>query len=284
MDVILSASIIAAFLAGMVALFAPCCITILLPAYMATAFRERKNILKMTFVFFAGIAVILIPIGLGAASLAKVFQDFHIELYLFGGLFMLVLATMSLLGKGMAIIPMGKMSSVTPSDFKSVFLLGIFSGASTSCCAPVLVGAITLAVVSGVFWKALLVTFAYVFGMTFPLFLAGYFYDRYRIEDSQLIRGKIWQMNIGGKTRYVHSTNVLAAIVFAVMGAILLLLGMSGNTYWSPDYQVTAGQLLKISSEWLTAKLMAVPDFFWGIIIIALFAYLYYQSNNRKNG
>lgn len=77
MDIILSASILAAFFAGMVALFAPCCITVLLPAYLASAFREKKNILKMTFIFFSGIAVILVPIGLSAAGLAQLFRDFH---------------------------------------------------------------------------------------------------------------------------------------------------------------------------------------------------------------
>lgn len=95
MDIIFSASIIAAFLAGMVALFAPCCITVLLPAYLASAFREKKNILKMTFVFFAGIAVILVPIGLGAAGLARLFSNFHKELYIFGGILMLILAILA---------------------------------------------------------------------------------------------------------------------------------------------------------------------------------------------
>ena len=83
MDIIFGASIIAAFLAGMVALFAPCCITVLLPAYLASAFREKRKILKMTLVFFAGVAAILVPIGLGAAGLARLFQNFHTELYLF---------------------------------------------------------------------------------------------------------------------------------------------------------------------------------------------------------
>ena len=156
MDVIFSASIIAAFLAGMVALFAPCCITVLLPAYIASAFREKKNILKMTFVFFAGIAVILVPIGLGAAGLAQLFNNFHKEMYVFGGVFMIILAALAISGKSLPFIrmPQQAMPSIDASSVKSVFLLGIFSGAATSCCAPVLAGAVTLAVISGVFWKA----------------------------------------------------------------------------------------------------------------------------------
>ena len=171
MDIIFSASIIAAFLAGIVALFAPCCITVLLPAYLASAFREKKHMVKMTFVFFSGIAVILAPIGLGAAWLAEIFRDFHKEMYLLGGVFMLALAALSIGGKGLTLIPMPKkiMPSTDMSHVGSVFFLGILSGAATSCCAPVLAGAMTLAVLSGAFWKATVVTFAYGFGMTLPL-------------------------------------------------------------------------------------------------------------------
>jgi len=140
MDIIFSASIIASFLAGMVALFAPCCITVLLPAYLASAFREKRNVLKMTLIFFAGISTVLLPIGLGAAWLADIFRNFHKELYVFGGLFMLLLAILSVMGRGMSIIPMPKKFKVSGVDArhpKSVFLLGMFSGAATACCAPV---------------------------------------------------------------------------------------------------------------------------------------------------
>jgi len=191
MDILLGASIIASFIAGMVALFAPCCITVLLPAYLASAFREKKRMLKMTFVFFAGIAVVLIPIGLGAAGLAQLFRNFHEELYIVGGLVMILFAVGAVIGKGIHLPFMSKMRTTGDlSHPKSVFTLGVLSGAATSCCAPVLAGVMTLAVLSGGFWNALIVTFAYVFGMVFPLFIAAYFYDRWHIENSRLIQGK----------------------------------------------------------------------------------------------
>src|SRR3989344_4725014 len=221
MDIIFSASIIASFLAGMVALFAPCCITVLLPAYLGSAFREKKNILKMSFIFFAGISVVLIPIGMGAAGLASVFSNFHKELYIFGGAFMIILAYLSFLGKGIS-LPFAKklkpkLNSAHP---QSVFFLGILSGAATSCCAPVLAGVMTLAVISGTFWKALIVVFAYVFGMTFPLFMTAYFYDKYKIEHSKIIRGKLIRLNLGIKILTVHTTNLVSAVIFMVMGLV----------------------------------------------------------------
>ncbi|OGZ60704.1 MAG: hypothetical protein A2932_01780 [Candidatus Spechtbacteria bacterium RIFCSPLOWO2_01_FULL_46_10] len=284
MDIIFSASIIAAFLAGMVALFAPCCITVLLPAYLASAFREKKNILKMTFVFFAGIAVILVPIGLGAAALAEIFRDFHKEMYIFGGLLMIFLAILAIRGKGFALIPMPKrmMPRMDAASSKSVFLLGMFSGAATSCCAPVLAGAVTLAVVSGVFWKALIVTFAYVFGMTFPLFATAYFYDRFKLDKSRLMRGKLMKLQLAGRTVYVHTTNLLAAAVFLAMGTVLLWLAYSDNAFWAPSSQTDIGNTLNQWSENALNKASVIPEFVWGAIIIGVFLFLLYKAR-RKN-
>lgn len=284
-NIIFSASIIASFFAGMVALFAPCCITVLLPAYMASVFREKAGILKMTFVFFAGISAILIPIGLGAAWLAKIFQGFHQELYVFGGGFMILLAAMSILGKSFSFLPMQSRLPLTTnvSNSKSIFLLGIFSGAATSCCAPVLAGAMTLAVISGAFWKALIVIFAYVFGMTFPLFIAGYFYDKFKIENSRLIKGKIFELKIGVKTVFIHSTNLFAAFVFLIIGTILLIMAFSGNTYWSPSFQTKIGETLNQWSENLLKLIASIPDILWSVLIAGFFLYLAYKVYGKRD-
>lgn len=284
MDIIFSASIIAAFLAGMVALFAPCCITVLLPAYLASAFREKKNILKMTLIFFAGISVILVPIGLGAAGLAQVFRDFHKELYIFGGLFMLALAVLSILGKGISMpIPKRLQAKIDPSNTKSVFVLGMLSGAATSCCAPVLAGAMTLAVISGTFWKALIVVFVYVFGMTFPLFVTAYFYDKYKIEKSKIIQGKLLEVKIGAKTFYVHSTNLVSGAIFLIIGAIMLVLGLSGNAFWSPHTQAEVGQKLNVWTQRVLESLAVIPDIVWGALIVGLFLFFLYRIKKNSN-
>lgn len=284
MDIIFSASIIAAFLAGMVALFAPCCITVLLPAYLASAFREKKNVLKMTFIFFAGISAILVPIGLGAAGLAQVFRDFHKELYIFGGLFMLLLAVMSVLGKGISMpLPKRIQAKMDPSNTKSVFMLGVLSGAATSCCAPVLAGAMTLAVISGTFWKALVVVFAYVFGMTFPLFVTAYFYDKYKIEQSKIIKGKLLKMRIGAKTLYVHSTNLISGAIFLIIGTTMLVLGLSDNAFWSPHTQAEVGRTLNAWTQNILNSLSTIPDGVWGAIIIGVFFLFLYKIKRNSN-
>lgn len=282
MDIIFSASIIASFFAGMVALFAPCCITVLLPAYMASAFREKKNVLKMTFIFFAGISVILVPIGLGAAALAQTFRDFHKELYIFGGLFMVILGIMAFLSKGFSIPLLNRIKSkIDASNSKSVFVLGMLSGAATSCCAPVLAGAMALAVVSGAFWKAIIVVFAYVFGMTFPLFLTAYFYDKYKIEKSKIIQGKLLEVKIAGRKFFVHSTNLLSGVIFLVIGITMLVLGFSNNAFWSSHTQAEVGRTLNSWTQNILELLIIVPDFIWGILIIGFFSFLIYKMKRK---
>jgi len=261
MDLLFITSILASFLAGMIALLAPCCITVVLPAYLASALRQKKQIIKMTLVFFFGIAVILVPIGLGAASLARVFQNFHEQMYIVGAILMIILAIMSVSGKGMSLIPMPKRAapSLDVTHSRSVFMLGIFSGAATSCCAPVLAGAITLAVVSTGFLKALIVTLVYVFGMIFPLLVAAFFYDRFRLEESRIVRGKLLEIKTGNKKFYVHSTNLVAGIVFLVMGIILLYLAFSGNEFWAPSFQ---GKISAILTQWTNTIIVWLENLF----------------------
>ena len=70
-NVLFQTSLIAAFVAGMVALFAPCCITFLLPAYLGSVFKEKEKVILMTLVFGAGIFTVLLPAVLGVAFISK---------------------------------------------------------------------------------------------------------------------------------------------------------------------------------------------------------------------
>lgn len=70
-ELLATGSIVAAFFAGGVALFAPCCIVFLAPSYLAAAAKnERRRLLRLTFGFTAGLAPVLVPITLGASLLA----------------------------------------------------------------------------------------------------------------------------------------------------------------------------------------------------------------------
>ena len=81
-ELLATGSILAAFFAGGVALFAPCCIVFLAPSYLAAAAKnERWRLLPLTFVFAAGLALVLVPITLGASLLAGAIAKYHVPLY-----------------------------------------------------------------------------------------------------------------------------------------------------------------------------------------------------------
>ena len=64
--VIYGGSVLAAVVAGAVALLAPCCISVMLPAYFASSFHNRRVLVAMTFLFAGGVASVVLPIALGA--------------------------------------------------------------------------------------------------------------------------------------------------------------------------------------------------------------------------
>ncbi|MGI9003499.1 MAG: hypothetical protein ACR2GH_17895 [Pseudonocardia sp.] len=53
-ELLVGTTLLVSFLGGMVALLAPCCVSVMLPAYLATGFRHRGGVLVATLVFGAG--------------------------------------------------------------------------------------------------------------------------------------------------------------------------------------------------------------------------------------
>ncbi len=85
-------SVLAAVIAGMIALFAPCCISVMLPAYFASSFQNRRLLVAMTFLFAAGIATVILPIALGASVFRQLLATQHTAIYVTGGVLVFGLA------------------------------------------------------------------------------------------------------------------------------------------------------------------------------------------------
>src|SRR3972149_12338148 len=172
-------SLTASFLAGVLALFAPCCITFLFPSYIATIFKDEKKIVYYTLIFALGLSLILIPVALGFRFFVFFLDDYHKQIYYFGALFMIFMGFMTI--KPVFHIP--QFFHVKPKLDKkintvSVFGLGLMSGLTSACCAPVLFAAITLTTLSPSLFQALVVSLAYVIGIVMPLFVMSMFYGK----------------------------------------------------------------------------------------------------------
>ncbi len=190
-NLLTTGSVLAAFFAGGVALFAPCCIVFLAPSYLAAAAKNRRwRLLPLTFVFAAGLALVLLPITLGMSLVASTVANYHEPLYYAGGALMLTLAAFSLSGRMVRLPSFLRTPDTSRGDTASFFALGVFSGIASSCCAPVLAGVMTLSALSGSAVGGLVLGLAYTFGMVFPMFLVALLWDRFRLGERRFLQAR----------------------------------------------------------------------------------------------
>lgn len=271
MELLLSASIVAAFIAGVAALFAPCCITVLLPSYFASIFRERRKVLVMTFIFFLGILTVFLPVGLGAAALGAFFGRYHNTVFGIGGIFLTVLGVIILTGQHFS-LPFRVNSSFKKHNVASVFMLGIFSGIATTCCAPVLAGVLALAALPGsIFWGGIY-TLSYVFGMVAPLFLISLFLDKINFEKKfQRTFQRPIRYRLGNKEISITVSEVVAGITFFAMGVLILYLALTNRLFMQVGgYQTSINIYLTKILQSISGVVQAIPEYAWALLLIII--------------
>ena len=174
----------------------------------------------MTLVFGLGIFVVLLPAVLGVAFVSKILFRYHDWIYILGGIVMLLVAAATFFNIKMPMPNLPGLQVGKRTDVVSIFILGIFSGITSACCAPVLVGILTLTFLTPSFWGALLIGAMYVLGMVTPLLLMSLFLEN-RIQKLSVLRRPVW-----GK---LILSNVIAGIVFLATGLLILYLTLTGN-------------------------------------------------------
>src|ERR1035437_5742495 len=208
-DLLTTGSILAAFFAGGVALFAPCCIVFLAPSYLAGAVKSRRwRLLPLTFIFAAGLALVLVPLTMGMSLLAGAIARYHAPLYYAGGTLMIALALLALSGRMWSLPSIMRTPDTTRGDSASFFALGVFSGIASSCCAPVLAGVMTLSALSGSAIGGLLLGLAFVFGMVFPLFVMALVWDKAHLADRRWMRPRPVRLRVAGRVLVTNTLNL----------------------------------------------------------------------------
>ncbi len=285
MEILVGTSLVAAFVAGVAALFAPCCITVLLPSYLANIFKEKYKIFFMTFVFFLGVATVFIPIGLGASFLAQAFSKYHNQIFTAGGIFLIILGLSMLFGKKFT-TPTSVRDGMK-KNVSSIYLLGIFSAIATTCCAPVLAGVLALSVASGTILWGVIYTLAYVLGMTLPLFLIAAFLDKYNLTDKIKNAKKIVKMGIGNWQWRITISELISSLIFLLMGVYITYLAFVDKLSMRSDYQL---EMNIYNAKFITAiqgYVKLLPEYVWALIFIGIVSYMTYKfiklSKNQNN-
>ncbi len=279
MDLLVGTSLAAAFIAGLAALFAPCCITVLLPSYFASVFRERTKVFFMTFVFFLGVLAVFLPLGLGVAVFGQLLSRYHNVIFLFGGTFLLALGLVIMAGRQLA-LPWHVNPVIKNYHPFSVFILGVLSGIATTCCAPVLAGVLALSVLPGsVFW-GLAYTLSYVLGMVAPLFWLASILDKSALNKKMMGLRRSVSYRLGGAEISLTLGELVAGAMFTLVGILILWLAftnrLAAHSAWQVDVNIYLTKLLNLINGFTAL----VPEYVWAVIFIALFIFIIKKSLN----
>ncbi|MDP2741633.1 MAG: cytochrome c biogenesis CcdA family protein [bacterium] len=287
MELLLGASIIATFIAGAAALFAPCCITVLLPSYFASIFREKYKVFLMTFIFFLGILTVFLPIGLGAGILSQIFKQYHDIVYGLAGIFMLVLGTILLLGIHFS-MPFRVNTTFKKHNAISVYTLGIFSGIATTCCAPVLAGVLTLSVLPGSFIWGGVLSLIYVLGMVAPLFILSVLIDKsYFTQKITKTFQKGISYSLGKKRVRITISEAISGGIFLFMGILIIVLDLLGKLFMPEEQQRQMNIFLINLTGKVNDFVKFIPGYVWIIIFILVLALIvkasigYFKKENH---
>ncbi len=269
MDVLVSASLVSAFIAGIAALAAPCCITVLLPTYFASVVKQKRTVFLMTFVYFLGLLAVFIPIGLGTAAVSMLFRQYHDALFFGGASFLVLLGISLLLGKQFS-LPMIAHPEFKKYDMVSIFILGIFSAIATTCCAPVLAGVLTLSALPGSYLWGALYTITYVLGMVIPLFVLSAVLDKTRITQKLLVLRTPMTFKLFRLTITSTLSNVVSGSMYFFIGILILYLTITNQLTMQNTYQLSVTIYIARLTQFIGTYTGIIPEPVWAGIFVLI--------------
>ncbi len=284
-DFAVKISFFIAFIAGILGILSPCILPFL-PAYFSYTFKEKKNITKMTLIFFLGFSLVFIAMGViagfvGEQTLSIIQQGWLVTI---AGIFMIILGIISLQGK--KICSYINFHNKFKNDIPGTFLFGMFFAIGwTACLGPILGGILGIGAILGNIWYSGLLLLFYSLGNLVPLFILSIFYDKFNISQSKFIKGKIFTFSIAKKRYDIHSTNLISGILFFIIGATLLIYKGTAiiNTI---DIFKTKSYFYSIQRQligWKYANILGIIVFVIFIIIIGRFLWKYKSKNNNSD-
>lgn len=260
-ELLLGGSAAAAYLAGVVAFFAPCCATVMLPGYLSTTVGAQGwRLVPLTALYVAGVATMVLPLTIGAAGLASLLNRYHAAMFIAGGAMMIAVGIATLSGRMWAphlpAAPLG-------TGGAAVYGMGVFGGAATACCAPVLAGAVTIAGISGSWWVGAAMGVIYLLGLVTPLIItaAGFGRIRERLHDPPLT------LALGGRKLETSRMRLIAAVAFVVLGAVAIALALSGQSDTAPAFQADMGTWLEDRAAWIVERVPLLAG--WAAVALA---------------
>ncbi|WP_331481770.1 cytochrome c biogenesis CcdA family protein [Streptomyces rubrogriseus] len=213
------ASLLAAFLGGLLALLSPCS-ALLLPAFFAYSFTSPAKLLLRTGLFYLGLCTTLVPLGVAGSFASRLFYGHRDLLVTIGGWTVIALGAAQILGIGFGVRRLQEAAGARRSGSAvSVFALGTVYGLAGFCAGPILGSILTLAALGGRPAHGGLLLAVYALGMAVPLFALALLWDRFDLGHKRWLRGRTVRL---GRFSW-HTTSLAGGILFILLGAIFLL-------------------------------------------------------------
>jgi len=213
-----------AFLGGTLALLSPCG-ALLLPAFFASTVGARGRLLVHGAAFYIGLALTLVPLGLGAALLGAAFSAHRGILVVGAGVLIVIFGVMQVLGMGFdlrRLLPGSdrvRAAASRRATLPRTFLLGTVSGVAGFCAGPILGAVLTLAAAEGSVLLGGAMLAVYAAGMVVPLVVLAWSWTRLGKVGRARLRGRQVQV---GRLR-VHTTSAVTGLLLIVVGITFLL-------------------------------------------------------------
>ena len=235
--------LLAAFAGGVLALLSPCA-ALLMPAFFASTIGTGPRLLLHGAVFYLGLLVVLVPVGVGAGALGALFVTHRQAIVLIASAVLIVLGAAQALGYGFdpaRLLPAGAdlhAHAASRTGLAKTVLLGAASGVAGFCAGPILGAVLTLAAARGEIFAAGVLLAVYGAGMVMPLLLIASLWQRLGVRGRRLLRGRTFTV-LG---RELHTTSVLTG---------LLIMGV-GVLFWTTNGLVGAPELVPLDAQaWL---------------------------------
>lgn len=245
--------LLAAFAGGTLALLSPCA-ALLMPAFFASTIGTGPKLLLHGAVFYLGLLIVLVPLGIGAGALGALFVTQRQAIVLIASLVLIVLGAAQALGFGFdpsRVLPPGAdlhTRAASTTGLVKTVLLGAASGIAGFCAGPILGAVLTLAAARSDTLAAGFLLAVYGAGMVLPLLLIAALWQRLGARGRRLLRGRTFTV-LG---RELHTTSAITG---------LLIMGV-GILFWTTNGLVGAPELVPLDAQaWLQerASMLANP-------------------------
>ncbi len=274
-------SLTAAFVGGLLSFLAPCG-ALVLPNFFVYTFKERSRLVRATFLFWLGFISVFIPFSLGVSLVVQTLIIHRATLVWLAGLLLILFGVLSFFGKGLhtAIPQLGK-NRQHKNDSFGVYLLGItYSFLLAGCSAPILGSIVTLASLAPSKLHGLLLLLVYSLGLLLPFFILALVADRSNFANSKFVRGTTFSWQLFGQSFSIHSTNLISAGLFVLVGGLMIIT----NGHFFTD-QWRDGSLFDWylnTNEWLL-NTTGLTDVFVVIGVIILFGGIWALRRRQRS-